>query len=240
MTGFLRRLASGVLHTEPAIHPEVGSMWSAPRAAEPVESSGEILVPPPSRPADHGTSSPLEPIRDTTTRETAPHPQTEQPAIHGTQPESSVAEAPTFKTAFKPLVPLSQPHAFAAPPTPRHALGASLASAPARNREAVLPAGPAAPPQTAHPQPSLHAQSSRLPISTSRISAPLPPAAREPAPSRPPQRAQPPASEPDSIEIHIGRIEVLAASPPPPQPAPQPARKSLDLAEYLRRDRRTR
>jgi hypothetical protein len=50
-----------------------------------------------------------------------------------------------------------------------------------------------------------------------------------------------PAREPDTIEIHIGRIEVLATQPQQVQrPPAQPARKSLDLGEYLRRGGRTR
>lgn len=42
--------------------------------------------------------------------------------------------------------------------------------------------------------------------------------------------------EPDEINIHIGRIEVTAAQPPPPRPAaPKPHRKAPSLDEYLRR-----
>jgi hypothetical protein len=75
---------------------------------------------------------------------------------------------------------------------------------------------------------------------------PVPAGARI-APSFPPpsqRQAQPApslAEESDAIEIHIGRIEVLAAPPRPAQPAaPRPARKSLDLGEYLRGERRSR
>jgi hypothetical protein len=44
-----------------------------------------------------------------------------------------------------------------------------------------------------------------------------------------------PAREPDEIHIHIGRIEVAAISQPAPRPAAPPARKSLDLSDYLKR-----
>jgi len=52
------------------------------------------------------------------------------------------------------------------------------------------------------------------------------------------QAAQPP----DDIQIHIGRIEVVAVPPPAPQPrAPRAPDRSLSLDAYLnRRDRRTR
>ena len=39
------------------------------------------------------------------------------------------------------------------------------------------------------------------------------------------------------VEIHIGRIEVTAVSPPPPAPAAKAARKSINLSEYLRNGR---
>lgn len=39
----------------------------------------------------------------------------------------------------------------------------------------------------------------------------------------------------DDIQIHIGRIEVIAMPPAAPRPTPVPARKSQTLDEYLRR-----
>ena len=39
----------------------------------------------------------------------------------------------------------------------------------------------------------------------------------------------------DDIQIHIGRIEVLAVTQPASRPAPPQARKGLSLDEYLRR-----
>jgi hypothetical protein len=44
-----------------------------------------------------------------------------------------------------------------------------------------------------------------------------------------------PGREPDEISIHIGRIEVAAAPQPVVRPAPAPARRSVNLDEYLRR-----
>ncbi len=46
-----------------------------------------------------------------------------------------------------------------------------------------------------------------------------------------PQRSQSASS--DDIQIHIGRIEVIAVPPPAPRPVPVPARRSLSLDEYL-------
>jgi hypothetical protein len=219
MTRFLRRLAFGMLHPDRAIHPGIGSMWSAPRDMAPVESSGEILVSP--HPEDSLSPALMQTDRDTMMRGTAPRRRTERPS----DPELNVP------ATFRPLVPLSPGDAFSAPRT----------LDPALHNEAFTPKLPAAPPETAIPQPVLRSESSRLPIPSTRIATPHPIAGREPVPfMRQAQPAQLPTSEHDAIEIHIGRIEVLAAPPPPPQPAPRPARKSLDLGEYLRRERRTR
>jgi hypothetical protein len=50
------------------------------------------------------------------------------------------------------------------------------------------------------------------------------------------RRSRLPQREPDEIQIHIGRIEVVAVPPPvapPASPKPRPGTPSLD--EYLRR-----
>jgi hypothetical protein len=53
-----------------------------------------------------------------------------------------------------------------------------------------------------------------------------------------PRRAAPAeTASHDEIEIHIGRIEVTAVAQAAVRPAPQPARKALNLEEYLKRPR---
>jgi hypothetical protein len=51
------------------------------------------------------------------------------------------------------------------------------------------------------------------------------------------RRASASEREPDEIQINIGRIEVVAVPPPAARPAAAPARKSLNLEEYLKRRR---
>jgi hypothetical protein len=50
-----------------------------------------------------------------------------------------------------------------------------------------------------------------------------------------PGRSPQPMREPDEIEIHIGRIEVTAVPQPVARPLAPPARKSVNLEEYLKR-----
>ena len=52
-----------------------------------------------------------------------------------------------------------------------------------------------------------------------------------------PRRAAASKSEPDEIQIHIGRIEVTAVPQTAPRPAAMPASKSINLDEYLKRGR---
>jgi hypothetical protein len=251
MSGFLQRLASGVLHAQPAIHPAVGTIWSAagmtgpgmgePLAtAEPFESSVEVRVPPlprrtdaPAPPATQpSTQQPaqpqIQPERSAPVSESAVHKDAEQPAI---------AEA----VAFQPLVASPQRRVVSAlPPAPQ-------ANANPQQSETIPPPRhQATSPEHAGAQPLHRIETARLLVPAPPIPVPAPAGARKAPSFLPPsqRQAQPAASlaeEPDSIEIHIGRIEVLAAPPRPAQPAaPRPARKSLDLGEYLRGERRSR
>ena len=218
MSGFLQRLASGVLDTRRAIHPAAGTIWSAaemtgpPLAAEPIESLREVGVPPSSRRA---ARSQIQPERDAPVSEGAEH-----------------SEAVTFE----PLVEFWQ----------RRAVSAPQAKATAQESDSVLlPRQQASSTKQGSLQQIDRAEAVRplVPASTPRIPAPAMAGAGKAPSFLPPSRrhAQPAQSlveEPDSIEIHIGRIEVLTAPSRPAQSAaPRPARKSLDLREYLRRSR---
>jgi hypothetical protein len=219
MSGFLQRLALGVLHPQPAIHPAVGTIWSAagtnepgrnePLAtATPFESSGEVRAP-------------LSPRRADAPAAAATQPSTRQPGKPHIQPErsedvpESAVQAIVAAGAFQPLVAFPQRRVVSALPP------VSQADADPHDR--------ATSPKLTGPQPLHRIETTRTAPSS------LPTSQRQAQP------APPLTEEPDSIEIHIGRIEVLAAAPRPAQPAtPRPARKSLDLAEYLRGERRSR
>ncbi len=231
MSGFLQRLASGVLHAQPAIHPVVGTIWSPAgmqgpdmtkslATAETFESSVEVRVSPLPRRAD----APAPPARQ---------PSTQQPAKPQIPPERSapVSESAVHKDAEQPAIV----EAVAFQPLVSSAVISALPPAPQ-----------ATSPEHTGPQPLHRIETARPLVPAPPMPVPVPAGARI-APSFPPpsqRQAQPApslAEESDSIEIHIGRIEVLAAPPRPAQPAaPRPARKSLDLGEYLRGERRSR
>lgn len=204
MSGYLQRIASGVLHPRRAIRPAVGSLWMHQRDAVRWEQLGETIstiVP------RRSTETDAQPTRNALTRMSAeqqPAPDASNPfekklgnihplvarrdATRTQERDEQDMDAPAARTAFTPLVAKS-------------------------SRESL-------------PQPR-----ALTPASTPR---------RESLPRTLP-RTPAPASQPDEIEIHIGRIEVAAVLP---QPAPRlpgrPVRKSLDLGEYLKRDRRSR
>ncbi len=229
MSGFLDRLASGVLRADRSIHPSVGSIWSAPRSVDAVESSSEILVPRAPRRADAPPRPPIQKrsradAQNTVQTQPAPAPPAAQPAI---------AES----VVFKPLVAVPQPDTLVAGKS-------ELTMPPHREnlqREQAQHTDPDRPRPIVSPSHLVPATNSpALPVSANRTS-PSFMTPQSPPSSRPLQSTQKPSSESDFIEIHIGRIEVLAA----PQRAAQPAaparpRKSVDLAEYLRRDRRAK
>jgi len=244
MSNFLQRLAAGVMHPQRAIHPSVGSIWSAagvtgaettgpllsaPASPETVEFSSEMVVPPSPRPVSAPTTpAPTEPNfplpkqpdlapqRHAPIRTAFPHQNLERP---------SILEAPArTAVAFQPLVAL-----------PQKSAGTAALFGPQSNEGIGQSAGILRPGL----RPTAE-QFPRLAVPPPRIPAPAAPSLRPPS-GQTAQHAQSPTHEPDAIEIHIGRIEVLAAQPRPVQPAaPTPARKSLDLREYLRRERRPR
>jgi hypothetical protein len=245
MSGFLERLAAGVLHEQRAVHPSMGTIWSAAGTTgrgleaagtgEPFEISSEVVATPQRR-ADAPQPPATQPFQPHGIRhnprmqpERSPRIAENEVQRHADQPATDEA------VTFRPLVMSPQRKDASAPPR---------TDAAAQARESI-------PPRHLHvPSPddagSRHPNRIESTLVPPRIPLPGPAAARTAPPFLPPSQrpAQPSpshAEERDAIEIHIGRIEVLAAPPRPAQPAaPAPARKSLDLGEYLRRERRPR
>jgi hypothetical protein len=250
MSGFLQRLASGVLHEQRAIHPAVGTIWSAPGItgpgmmewpgmAEPIQSSEDVRLPPSPRRAD----APASPATQQFTQQPAtPQMQPERiapvsdSAVRGDAEQPAIAEAITFQ----PLVASTQRRTVSTLPPAPHANETTEQS------EAIPPPRhPVISPENS-PHQMYGIESTQPLVPALRIAVPAMVGAHKAPSFLPPsqrhaQLAQSVVEEPNSVEIHIGRIEVLAAPSRPAQtPAPRSARKSLDLGEYLRRERRSR
>ena len=220
MSCYLERMAAGVLSRERAIHPVVGSLWAPRQAADSVQASGEAPA-----------------IGEGAHRAQAA--EADRSRTKAVVPARASALVPVIKektvSALQPLMPqaASQNDSFLA-----------------ELRMAGTGEGETTPQQGAsHSQkqrvftPLIQPQSRETPqqsLSSLHLDAPAQPGTRVDAMRRQPQDKRS-EREPDAIEIHIGRIEVLAAPQQQERRAPVPApRKSLDLGEYLRRGGRAR
>jgi hypothetical protein len=220
--------------------------------AAPMEFSGEVRVPPSPRRADvpaspatrQSTQQPakprMQPERNAPVSDGAPWTAAATANFMSDAEQPAIAEADTFQ----PLVASPQRRVVSTPPPAPQANAnrQGQANATTQPSEAISPPRH----QVTSPERTDLQQTTRPLVPAPRIPVPAMAGARKALPFPPPSQRhpQPPQSlveEPDSVEIHIGRIEVLAAPSRPAQPAaPQSERKSLDLGEYLRRERRSR
>jgi hypothetical protein len=218
MSGYLQRLVSSARTPVRSIHPMIGSRFSAP----PDGVSPEV---PPMM--DQLPVSPAELDRK-------PAPEAPPVRSHGRPaafeaPRQDAAKRPLERT-FEPLVPLPREAGEPVAADFFHRPSAAPGEPAAGDREVALD----------HPhQPLVDEATPR-----SRMAFRNSPAEASRTPRGPrtnlPVRLPQPRPEPDEIEIHIGRIEVTAVLPPPARPAAPPARKSLNLEEYLKRGERRR
>jgi len=227
MSGYLQRLAGNAMTPARSIHPSVGSIFSPPKDEMPaplmefeeietVRNRAESVAQlPPAAPRAAHTSGPPE---------SAP-----------LQAEPSRQEGESRSEAFQPIFPLPRwttpvvsTHRQAVPAPNELGRLPSLESA----QQAGSPVGdgdsytPLLPPATQTP----NAEAELLP-QTILSAAPKKDAVAVP------RRAAASQSEPDEIQIHIGRIEVTAVPQTAPRPAAVPASKSINLDEYLKRGR---
>jgi hypothetical protein len=244
MSGYLQRIASNVLHPARAIHPVVGSRWSAPRR----EDSPEIILNETVTPA--GPPRVANPSEDMAQKHERTRPESIsslvtrtltssaiQPKISkSTEAASELKKGSESTAEFQPLMAAQQPEEIA---------HGGLRDAPAKNHPRDLEelhetsTAPVVDDAALTFTPLIQAASySQPPFDAIRAVHPMANADR--ARSARQQTLTQTLHEPDEIQIHIGRIEVTAALPPPARPAVKPARKSLDLGEYLKRDRRAR
>jgi hypothetical protein len=217
MRGYLQRMAGSTLSRERAIHPSVGSLWAPQLKTDSFEESGETFVSSiTSQPVEKRIQNPLQ-MQDRPT-----HLQAE-----------SLEVADEQASQFTPLIEAKAMMPGQHPPKTQlstiHAMPSTLPQSGDTGELKVAESEPQS--YSFSPLVAKFSQSGAVDQRSTALSA-----APQHVDSLRSQFLAQPAHEPDSIEIHIGRIEVLAAQPQPsPRPTAQPVKKSLDLGEYLRR-----
>ncbi|HEY6347345.1 MAG TPA: hypothetical protein VIY49_38140 [Bryobacteraceae bacterium] len=222
MNGYLQRLASNARNPG-GIHPLVGSLYSRPEPESlPPLMEEQVVAPPASQPRERLFAPLIEPLIKETTEE-APIDATEDTAagppsrsLGATQPAATgnIAGEPTLAGTTPPLTGSSQ--------LPKPKLTA-----------------PKKPHSTFHLEPLLLPPDEPRPGAVAEFAPRF--TAAHPGPAPYPELIKP-GSHDDArvsgeIQIHIGRIEVTAVPPPLPRPTAPPARKSINLGEYLKRGR---
>jgi hypothetical protein len=244
MKAYLLRLAASVTRPTPALHPLVGSLFSgslSPGSGQGEQAGAETRLDTPAAPA-HAQGFPAA----TTLDPSAYSMRRDQGATHGVQERAEYAPLIERET-FDPVFAHGAPDVRTAPDaaaqtfvntTPgRFATPASALSQESGSRAPSSDIRNPEPPRIA----PLVAGNMRQPVRPSGPD-PLPPpimaaapTPRLPARDSPPARRRPPGPEPGDIQIHIGRIEVMAAPPAAPRPAAAPVRHAMSLDEYLKR-----
>ena len=246
MSGYLQRLVSSVRTPGTAIRPVLGSLYSySPNygTAEGLHEVGEtvesrqpdvIATPSPSPGREDGRLEPRGTLRPTAVSGSIDEaPQGIQGSAFSGQPEGPIP-ASEARSSFTARV--AETHGEQRP-----ALEAGFTSGPA----AKLREGDVRPLEG--PLQQLFRQGRYSPLVTEgfrpseaafvRNSSPLSPERGRIERTGPARHSAPAERSADDIEIHIGRIEVMAVPPAPPRQTVPPVRKSLRLDEYLRRGR---
>jgi hypothetical protein len=262
MSGYLQRVTASAVRSQPRVHPFVESIFPASRREEPQAfvfqantQPGTQMAEVPSTKAFTPVMPSNQPAPDSALSSDTAHPRPDpRPKLNPVESVSTPAtEPPALSTpgsvafpvatisadgnVFQPLLPhpgqraqesnTSLP-ALPATPAPGSAVRSSSSSR-AWIYESIVPQGVPMPSASAQgPRPAETAKQD-LPGRTPHINS-----HRAAAPNAPVRRA--PQSQTDEIQIHIGRIEVIAVPPPAPRAVPAPARKALSLDEYLGRN----
>ncbi len=249
MSGYLQRMAASAARPQRRVHPLVGDMFSRP-AERPVEEVGSAIA------------------RSDVHAHTVRPPVSERlPIVHVEFPGETHSDIENGVRFSKPMLPARQEPSGLVRAENQLGEAEMVESAGVRGETPVVSSAEVAPrqprmllpdvirrltepeaPQSGVPQ--THLRSRTEPGSSAEKDTVLPsiveqltthpqgPSRRQ---SEPPLSAQRPHLPSGDIQIHIGRIEVIATPPPAPRAAPGPVRRGPTLAEYLeRRDRRSR
>jgi hypothetical protein len=244
MSGFLGRLISGASAREPKLRPFAGPVFApAPAEQHPVEEFAETVA----ESAEVSAPRRRQQLTEVADRET-------QSAAKAGANTPQLAAPPEMQTQKANLPPRTQPmppadvialraqtreeRRTADASAQRENLGEEIhqpsatqekASAVPRLQELLVPASSS--PQAEASSPTMQMMWPARPSATA-ASQPAKAAAQNP---RGPQRAPGQPAQPPDIQVHIGRIEVVAVPPAAaPQSKPRPRVNSTSLQDYLR------
>jgi hypothetical protein len=235
MSGYLQRMVASVRTPERRVHPIVGSLYSPTpefATAESFQAEEALLVSRPSQTASQPSGD--APYRFAARTTPAP----EATASESTVKRDAPGGIPPVSTSAGPLL---APHAesigdrppiyhLRTPFAPQPTAGSRPSREdPATESQPIVERGYRPLLREAHAVSAPTAAAPHVPA--------LAPRTREARPAVP-GRGHQTASPHDEIEIHIGRIEVTAVQQTGTRPAAPPARKSLNLDEYLKRGSR--
>lgn len=261
MSGYLQRLASSVLKPALSIHPILGSVFSAAQLERRAEH--EELVARRHSAAETATPAPAAPVRRAEEAGMpVPHDVPYLPASERTVFQPLVGRRQTEETELprSPYIqatddpggawsdrpdPIPEP---AAPVSRQPRIGIADSGKPEQQRTTEPPIDAVheqEPSRAVTPDvPRREAENTVYhPLIEENFRRPTPPTilretfrdGRKKERGDSPRREAPAHREQDEIQIHIGRIEVVAAPVSPVRAAPKPVRPSPDLGDYLKR-----
>jgi hypothetical protein len=254
MNGFLHRIAATALGSNPRVHPIVDPLYTSsrqPNLPNPpelhIEQIAQAHVAPPSSIASKSTDPgaavalPADSPRDESQRRFWPH----EPLIETRAERLTAAPAEAAEHFPRSGMAKAQQQDGSATEQPPELSRTHPAHGASNSPEVLIPRSEAgfrpawgfvpivvdnnAPEVASGPATNSGAQPFNRVGFKSAVGSARPIQKRDPALSNAAQ------AQTDDIQIHIGRIEVLAVSQPASRPAPPPARKGLSLDEYLRR-----
>ncbi len=246
MKGFLQRIAAAAIRPEPRLKPLVGSIYAGDQGIDFAEEKPSLLLDPPHAIRPHAPSQ-LAPERietrithahEPSPRETPVH---HEPLIAMPQPfPPSLASVVSQLTAPKQTVSVPATHA----PQQSGSKETAVETAPSPSLPAQHSGRTEArsqPPATISVASGASQQSERrvaqfMPIATNReLRQPAASTAKNLIPQLVPRQTAAQANTSEEIQIHIGRIEVIAV-PPPGTAAPAASRsRATSLDDYLKR-----
>ena len=248
MTGYLQRLVTTAVQGKVGVRPIVRPPRIGPGAeesawtefadeAEPHLGEGPVPAEGPAR-GQGPASGEATPAPAATPVSDGPAPGNDRPPPAAGHVRDRTAAEPSPVPEIMTLLFGETPAADPATPVPAARTGSVARPTVARRSRSGPPADHSSGPARERNTPADPTRSGFQPVTSRPGPAALPPFRQEPQRLAGPARSRrAERADRDDVEIHIGRIEVTAVSPPPAAPVAKAARKSINLSEYLRNGR---